>query len=233
MKIQLVIPVYNEENRLGPCLEKLIQFVSTQPEDYRIIVANNGSTDRTCNVAKTWETRSDKIEVVQIPEKGRGRALKLVWSQSQCEILSYMDVDLSTDLAAYPRMIEALSKGEQDLAVGSRLLSGSKTSRCFKREWLSRGYNFLLKTAFHTHFSDAQCGFKAITRAAAAKLLPMVEDNHWFFDTELLVLAEKQGYRILDCPVHWIENRDSRVKIWRTILEDVKGIARLRRKIKV
>ena len=175
--------------------------------------------------------RFQQVRVMHLEEKGRGRALRQVWLESQADVLSYMDVDLSTDLAAFPKLVDALATKRFDVATGSRLLPESKVRRSRKRELISRGYNRLVKAFFQTKFSDAQCGFKAITRKAAHVLLPLVEDNGWFFDTELLVLAEKRGYRVFDMPVKWVEDSDSRVRIFSTALADVKGLIRLRRKL--
>jgi len=166
---------------------------------------------------------------MHLEEKGRGQAVKKTWTESAAHVLSYMDVDLSTHLSAFPPLIEALMSGAFDVATGSRLLKPSLTTRGLKREAVSRCYNLLIKALFHTKFSDAQCGFKAITRKAAQELLPLVEDNGWFMDTELLILAEKLGYRIFDLPVRWVEDSDSRVKIWRTALGDLQGMARVHR----
>jgi hypothetical protein len=140
-----------------------------------------------------------------------------------------MDVDLSTDLSALPVMFRALVAEGYDLAVGSRLMRESRIRRCLNREIISRIYNVLVKAVLFTHFSDAQCGFKALTRQAVERLVPRVQDQSWFFDTELLVLAEKLGYRIQDVPVTWNEDDDSRVKIVQTAWEDIKGVFRLRR----
>jgi hypothetical protein len=167
--------------------------------------------------------------VLHLDEKGRGRAVKTAWNESKADILSYMDCDLSTDLAAFPPLIESMISGRFDVAVGSRLLKPSLTTRGIRRETISRGYNLLIKASFHTKFSDAQCGFKAITKRAAQELLPLVEDNGWFMDTELLILAEKLGYRIFDLPVRWKDDPDTRVKIWSTAIEDIRGLLRLRR----
>jgi hypothetical protein len=142
--------------------------------------------------------------------------------------MCYTDVDLSTELAALPRMVHAIVVDGFDLATGSRLLPDSRTTRSASREFISRGYNLLVKAILWTSFSDAQCGFKAISREAMADLVPEVKDQSWFFDTELLVLAEKRGYRIADVPVQWIEDDDSRVKIVRTAWDDIKGVFRVR-----
>ncbi len=226
--INVTVPVFNEEKALEGSIGKLVTFLDSQSFRYELVVADNGSTDRTLNVANELATRYRKVRVLHLDEKGRGRAVKGVWSESKADILSYMDVDLSTDLAAFPLLIEPLITKKYDLAIGSRLLNPTLTKRGFKREFISRCYNRLVKLLFHTRFSDAQCGFKAITREAAARLLPLVEDNIWFMDTELLVIAEKLGYRIFDLPVRWVDDPDSRVKIVRTALEDIKGLIRLR-----
>ncbi|MHB8523712.1 MAG: glycosyltransferase [Limisphaerales bacterium] len=197
-----------------------------------MVIADNGSTDSTEERAKELAQQFEQVRVAHLPEMGRGRALKEVWSESQADVLSYMDVDLSTDLSALPQLITAVTDGGFDLAVGSRLLPGSVVRRSWKRECISRCYNRLVKLVFHTRFSDAQCGFKAITNKAALELLPLVEDGNWFFDTELLVLAEKLEYRLCDVPVKWTDDADSRVRIVRTALEDLSGLIRLRRALK-
>jgi len=233
MKIELVIPTFNEEKKIGRCLETLVGFFSARNHlNCHVMVADNGSTDGTYEIAADWSSRHSLIHAVRISAKGRGRALKAAWSESTADILSYMDVDLSTGLDAFPIVVLALAQGDYDLATGSRLLPGARTERCLKRECLSRGYNALVKFVFNTRFSDAQCGFKAITRRAAHELLPLVEDTQWFFDTELMVIAEKRGYRLFDYPVQWIENRDTRVRIWRTVFDDLMGVLRLRRNLR-
>jgi putative flippase GtrA len=162
-----------------------------------------------------------------MPEKGKGRALRAVWSTSEAAVLAYMDVDLSTDLAAVLPLIAPLISGHSDLAIGTRLHRGSRVIRGIKREFISRSYNLMLRHTLFTHFTDAQCGFKAIRREVATHLLPLVKDNEWFFDTELLVLAERSGLRIHEVPVDWIDDPDSRVRIASTALADLRGVARL------
>ena len=230
MKVGVVIPVYNEANKLPRSLSILSHFLSQHfPFDYELIIADNGSTDRTLEIAQALRQQYPALKVLHFDQKGRGGALKAAWLASNADILSYMDVDLSTDLSAFPNLCRALIDQQFDLAIGSRLLPQSRTTRCFRRERLSRVYNRLLQVLLQVHFSDAQCGFKAITRSAALQLLPLVDDTHWFFDTELLVLAEKFGYRLCEIPVTWVENPDSRVRIFQTILQDLKGIIRLKR----
>jgi glycosyltransferase involved in cell wall biosynthesis len=174
-------------------------------------------------------SRFDRVRYLRLEQKGRGRALRKSWTESDADICSYMDVDLSTNLESFPPMIEALVGGGYDIGAGSRLMRGANTERSLKREVLSRTYNLMVKALFFTRFSDAQCGFKAVTRRAADVLIPAIEDNVWFFDSELLIIGEKCGYRILDVPVKWIEDLDTRVKIVPTAIDDIKGLLRVRR----
>jgi glycosyltransferase involved in cell wall biosynthesis len=216
--VTVVIPVYNEESRLARSIERLVPFLTASfPWSWEVVIADNGSTDRTLEIARRLSERHPAVRVLHRDEKGRGGALRQAWCESQAAVLSYMDVDLASDLAAFPLLIERLLDGTFDLATGSRLLALSSTRRSLKREIISRAYNYLVKSIFHTRFSDAQCGFKAITRKAARELLPLVESSGWFLDTELLVMAEALGYRILDLPIRWLEDAESRVNVWRTI----------------
>ena len=231
--INVTIPVYNEAAVLERSIGRVAGLLqSIYPDRHEIVIVNNASIDRTLEIAQSLAAIHPNVRVLHLEERGRGRAVKRAWRESKAEILSYMDVDLSTDLAAFPRLIEPLMADSADLAVGSRLLPGSRTCRGIKREFISRGYNFLVKACFGTRFSDAQCGFKAIRRKASLELLPLIADNHWFMDTELLVVAEKLGYRIFDLPVAWVDDEDSRVKILHTAIEDLRGILRLRRNLK-
>lgn len=228
MNTVLVIPVFNEAAQLRDSVCLLDSFLRQLCDsNWEVVVADNGSTDKTFPIALDLERGNRNVRALHLDQKGRGRALRQVWLDSEADILSYMDVDLSTDLDAFPPLIEALASGNYDLAIGTRLHPESVTRRCWKREIISRGYNRLLRLALHVRFSDAQCGFKAITRCAARQLLPLVEDNEWFFDTELLVTAERYGYRIYEQPVKWTEGRDSRVRLLPTIWGDLKGILRL------
>ena len=167
------------------------------------------------------------VRVVHLPQKGRGRALAAVWSTSDAPVLAYMDVDLSTDLGGLLPLVAPLISGHSDVAIGSRLARGARVVRGPKREFISRSYNLILRTVLHVRFSDAQCGFKAVRRDAAEQLLPLVEDTGWFFDTELLVLAERAGLRIHEVPVDWVDDPDSRVDIVATAVADLKGVARV------
>lgn len=232
MLVNVTIPVFNEEIRLRASIPKLHSFLCNHCQfQFEIVIADNGSTDRTLELAHSFSNTHQSVGVMHLDQKGRGRAVRHAWNESSADILSYMDVDLSTDLAAFPPLIEALRGGGYDVAVGSRRLNPSLTSRGFKREFISRCYMLLVKALFQARFSDAQCGFKAITRDTASALLPSVEDNGWFMDTELLVIAEQLGYRILEFPVRWVDDPDSRVNILRTAIGDIKGLMRLRRNV--
>ncbi|MBI4296934.1 MAG: glycosyltransferase [Chloroflexi bacterium] len=227
--IDVVIPVLNEEKALVPSVARLRAFLGEHlPWQWRIVIADNGSTDGTLALAQALSREHPTVSCIRLEERGRGRALRRAWLESDADILSYMDVDLSTGLEAYPPLIRAIAEEGYDLAVGSRLLPGSRLRRSLKRDVLSRSYNFLIKAMFFTPFSDAQCGFKAISRKAAQDLLPLTRDTGWFFDTELLIIAVKRGYRIRDIPVSWTEDPDSRVKIGSTVYRDIQGLLRLR-----
>ena len=225
--LDVVIPVHNEEVDLAGSVARVHAHLVRLPYSFRITIADNASTDGTALVAHRLSHEYDELRAVYLPDKGRSRALKHVWSASEAEVLVYMDVDLSTDLNALLPLVAPLLSGHSDLAIGSRLTKGARTTRGPKREVISRGYNLLLRGTLRAHFSDAQCGFKAIRSDVAHELLPLVEDTSWFFDTELLVLAERAGLRIHEVPVDWVDDPDSRVDVWRTARDDVRGIARL------
>ncbi len=227
--LEVVIPVYNEERDLARSVERVREHLATLPWSARVTIADNASTDGTAVEARRLAHAYDDVRVVHLAEKGRGRALKRVWSSSDAEVLVYMDVDLSTDLNALLPLVAPLLSGHSDLAIGTRLGRGSRVERGPKRELISRGYNLLLRSTLRARFSDAQCGFKAIRADVARELLPLVEDNAWFFDTELLVVAERAGLRIHEVPVDWVDDPDSRVEIARTALDDVRGIVRVGR----
>jgi glycosyltransferase involved in cell wall biosynthesis len=228
--VDVVIPVYNEQHALPQSIPTLVAFLQSDrfPCEWRIVIADNASTDETPAVSRALEEQHENVDYVRIERKGRGFALKQTWGSSTADVRSYMDVDLSTGLDAFPALVKAVADDGYGVATGSRLARGSQTTRSFKRTTLSVGYNAIIKTMFWTHFSDAQCGFKAISREVAEKVLPLIEDNNWFFDTELLILAEKMGYRVQDIPVEWVEDPDTRVKIGATVSEDLRGLWRMR-----
>ncbi len=224
----VAIPVYNEERALEGSIRRLHGFLSREfPFSWQIAVVDNASTDRTLRLARRLSYELAGVEVVHLAEKGRGRALRAAWSSFDARVVSYMDVDLSTDLTALLPLVAPLLSGHSDLAIGSRLLPGSRVTRGAKRELISRVYNRLLHLVLRARFSDAQCGFKAVRSDVALELLPQVEDQEWFFDTELLVLAQRRGLRIHEVPVDWIEDTDSRVDVVATALADLRGVARL------
>ncbi len=228
--LDVVVPVFNEERDLGPCVRRLHRHLTDAlPYGFRITVADNASTDATLAVADALADEFAEVVVVHLDEKGRGRALRAVWSASDAPVLAYMDVDLSTDLNALLPLVAPLISGHSDLAIGSRLAPSSRVVRGVKREVISRCYNVLLRGTLRARFSDAQCGFKAIRADVARRLLPLVEDTGWFFDTELLVLAERSGLRIHEVPVDWVDDPDSRVDVVSTAVADLKGVARVGR----
>src|SRR5690349_16506024 len=228
--LDVVIPVYNEQAALADSVYRLHRHLRDQfPFPARITIADNASTDDTPCVAEELAAELDNVRVVRLEQKGRGRALHAVWSTSDAPVLAYMDVDLSTDLAALAPLVAPLISGHSDLAIGTRLSRGSRVIRGIKREFISRCYNLILKSTLAARFSDAQCGFKAIRADVAHELLPYVADTGWFFDTELLVLAERSGLRIHEVPVDWVDDPDSRVDIVATAKADLLGIGRLLR----
>lgn len=227
--VNVTIPVYNEERALASSVGKVVEFLKKNCRySHEVVIANNGSTDRTQPIAEELSRQFSVVRVEHLTAAGRGRAIKKVWSQSQADILSYMDVDLSTDLSAFPPLVDSLIVGGFDIATGSRRLPGSVIKRGFRREFFSWGYHVLLRMMFHTNICDAQCGFKAITRNVADELLPLIEDNGWLMDAELLILAERLGYRVYELPVCWVEDTDTRVRVGRDILSTVSGLMRLR-----
>jgi putative flippase GtrA len=226
--VDIVVPVRNEERDLAPSVRRLVAYLRESfPFHARITIADNGSADATWAIASRLARELPEVRAVHMELPGRGRALRDIWSQSEADVLAYMDVDLSTDLNALLPLVAPLMSGHSDLAIGTRLARGSRVIRGPKRELISRGYNLLLRTLMGARFSDAQCGFKAITRDQARALLPLTRDTGWFFDTELLVLAERAGLRIHEVPVDWIDDLDSRVDVIATALADLRGMARL------
>jgi putative flippase GtrA len=227
-RIDIVVPVYNEEVSLQASIRRLHAFLTDQlPYAWRIVIADNASIDATLAIARSLASELDRTEVVHLERKGRGRALRAAWTASEADVLCYMDVDLSTDLRALLPLVSALVSGHSEVAIGSRLAPGARVVRGAKREFISRSYNRLLRHGLRARFSDAQCGFKAIRADAARRLLPRVEDQGWFFDTELLVLAQREGMRIHEVAVDWVDDPDSRVDIVSTAVTDLRGVVRL------
>jgi glycosyltransferase involved in cell wall biosynthesis len=229
-KVEITVPVYNEEGELEENIKKLNSYcrANLKKYDWQITIADNASSDNTPIIAANLEKNNPNISLFRIEEKGRGRAVKRAWSNSGADYCCYMDLDLSTDLRHLPNIIKALENG-YDIAIGSRLKKGAKVEgRTLLREIISRTLNFFfIQLWFGTHFTDAQCGFKAVTKELVEKLIPKIKDNDWFFDGELLIVGEKSGYRIYEEPIHWVDNPGSTVRLASTIIGDIKVIARL------
>jgi glycosyltransferase involved in cell wall biosynthesis len=227
--VDFVIPVYNEERDLGPSVRRLRAYLDAEfPFSAVITIADNASKDGTLALAQQLATDVPGVRVLHLEKKGRGRALRAAWLGSDATIVAYMDVDLSTDLKALLPLVAPLLSGHSQIAIGSRLARGARTKRGPKREFISRAYMLVLRLALGAKFTDAQCGFKAVRAEVARELVPRIEDQTWFFDTELLVLAQRAGMRVHEVPVDWTDDPDSRVAIVRTAIDDLKGVARLR-----
>ncbi|NUP73612.1 MAG: bifunctional glycosyltransferase family 2/GtrA family protein [Sinomonas sp.] len=228
LAIDIVVPVYNEERSLGDCVTALVAYLDEAFHvPWRVTIADNASTDGTQDIGEALAKQYDGVVYRRLSTKGRGYALRDAWAASPAQVLAYLDVDLSTDLAALPPLIAPLLSGHSDVSIGTRLRSGSRVVRGPKREFISRTYNAMLHGALGVRFSDAQCGFKAVRADVARALLPHIEDNKWFFDTELLILAERAGLRIHEIPVDWTDDPTSSVDIRQTALDDMRGIVRV------
>ena len=229
--VEIVVPVHNEEHVLEASIRRLHGYLAASfPFPFRITIADNASTDATWPLALRLAGQLSEVRAVHLPQKGRGRALRQVWGASDADVVAYMDVDLSTGLEALLPLVAPLVSGHSDLAIGTRLANGAAVVRGPRRELVSRCYNLLLRTTMRARFSDAQCGFKAGRTEVVQALLPEVEDQAWFFDTELLLAAQRGGLRIHEVPVDWVEDTDSRVDVVRTALDDLRGMARVARR---
>jgi len=228
LDVEIVVPVYNEERALARSIHRLHRFLDTEvPFSWRITIADNASTDLTPDIAHALASELDRVRVLRLEAKGRGRALRAAWSASRARVVAYMDVDLSTDLHALLPLLAPLLSGHSEVAIGSRLARGARVARGPKREFISRAYNGVLHIALRARFTDAQCGFKAVRADVLPELLDAVRDQSWFFDTELLIAAQRRGMRIYEVPVDWVDDPDSRVAIVPTALADLRGVARL------
>jgi len=228
--VDVVVPVYNEERALPGCLQVLRTYLDDQfPFDWTITVVDNASTDAVLRVATKIAASDHRIRVLHLDRKGRGHALRTAWAYSDADVVVYLDVDLSTSLDALLPLVVPLINGHSDIAIGSRLAPGARTVRSTRREVISRCYNLMIRLTHGARFSDAQCGFKAARAEVIRPLLAHVHDDGWFFDTELLLLAEHNGLRVHEVPVDWVEDADSRVRIWSTVVGDIRGLARVAR----
>lgn len=230
IKIEVNLPVLNEEKVLRKSVETLRKFLHDKMNEYEctIVIVDNGSNDKTNKICKQLKKEYNDVDFIRLEQRGRGRALRRAWMQSKADICSYMDVDLSTDLKAFPQLIDAIAKKGYDISTGSRLMKGAKIKRSIKREILSRGYVFLLKLFLGIAFRDAQCGFKAVNRRVITEVVPHVLDQEWFFDSELLFKCQRQGFKIKEIPIKWVEDPDSRVKFYKTIKNYILSILRIK-----
>lgn len=229
LTLNIVIPVYNEEKELSASIMTLASYCEKHLRDFiwSIIIADNASTDQTYQIAHTLSKKNPKIHAVHLNKKGRGRAVKYAWQKHVADINAYMDVDLSSDLAHLPPLVWSLARG-YDIAIGTRNAWGARVyGRTPLRTFTSKMYIFLIKLFFWVHFSDAQCGFKAVSARVVRKVIPKIADNEWFFDTELLIFAEKTGFRIYEEPVTWTDNPGSTVRVMKTAQGDLEGLWRL------
>jgi len=228
--VEIVVPVYNEERTVVANVELLLRYLQSEfPFSFRVTIADNASTDGTCRLADALAVKHAEVGTRHLDRKGRGLALRSAWLASSADVVAYMDVDLSTNLESFLPLVAPILSGHSELAIGTRRAHCAHVRRRLKRELLSRGYNSLIHAGFRAGFTDAQCGFKAIRADVARRLVPLVRDDGWFFDTELLLLAERNGLRIHEVPVDWIEDLDSRVDLVPTISADLHGLWRLRR----
>ncbi|WP_284763871.1 glycosyltransferase [Arthrobacter sp. efr-133-R2A-63] len=228
LALEIIVPVFNESAILERSIYRLTDYLSRELlYSWKITIADNASTDATGLIARKLADEVPNVSYRRLETKGRGFALRDAWTSSEAKVLAYVDVDLSTDLAALPPLIAPLLSGHSDVSIGTRLGRTSRVVRGPKREFISRSYNLILKRTMQVQFSDAQCGFKAVRAEVAHRLLPYVKDNCWFFDTELLILAERAGLRIHEIPVDWIDNPDSRVDIRQTAVDDIRGLVRV------
>ena len=224
----VVLPVYNEEKVLRQSIQTLMAFLGDYDRfEWKIVIADNNSQDSTGDLGRILETEYPLVKYIHIPKKGRGIALRTAWEQTDCDFVSYMDIDLSTSLESLIRAVDLLNDGA-DIVVGNRLARKSETTRSLKREFISRSYNLVIKMVLGTRFLDAHCGFKTGRREIVQKLLPLIEDNEWFFDTEFLFYGEKLGHKIVEIPVTWVEDPDTKAKIFKDAYDDLRGLYRLR-----
>ena len=226
--LTVVVPVYNEEKDLPRNIPILQLFLAKNMPDYdwEIVIADNASTDETARIGQDLAQKV-RIHYLRLEKKGRGLALKRAWRESKKDFLAYMDIDLSSDLRYFPKLVAEL-EGGADIAIGSRLAKEAKVKgRTVVREIMSWGYSFLFRSIFRTKFKDAQCGFKAIKKEAWQKLSPVLENTQWFFDSELLIIAQKAGFEIKEVPIVWKDDPTSTVKVAKTAWGDIKGLVRL------
>ena len=223
MKVEICLPIYNEEKILEKnvntlinyCLEKNFGF------DWKIVIVINGSKDGSLKISQSLKEKFPAlIDYVNFEDPGRGQALKKYWGKSEADIVTYMDIDLAVSLNHLDDLIWQIIEDQTDLTIGSRLLPESKIKRSFIRELSSQTYNFLSRVILGHNFSDMQCGFKAIRKKSLEKIIEHLQEQKWFFDTELILFAKQNGLRIKELPVDWSENRYDERKSKVNLLKD-------------
>ncbi len=228
--LSIILPAYNEAKRIESAVERIMEFMNSNFQDFEIIIAEDGSTDGTDKVAEKLAEKYGFVRHLHSDERlGRGKALNNAIKRSEYEFVIYMDVDLSTDLKHVNDIYEALKAG-YDIAVGSRLLKSSRAKRPFTRDLSSRVYNFLVRALLKSGIHDHQCGFKGFRKSRIADILDSIADNHWFWDTELLVLAQRKGLKIKEIPVTWEHGGESKVSILNDSIYMLRNIFRIMRK---
>ena len=228
--VDIALPVLNEQRTVEKSARTLLEDLSARSTfDWTVSIVDNGSTDASWRIARHLALTESNVRALRVGKRGRGGALKAAWSSSPADIMAYMDIDLSTDLGALGALLDPIADGTADISIGSRLSTGSEVTRSVRREAISHLYNLIARVVLRYQVKDAQCGFKAVTRHVARTIVPLIEDDSWFFDTELLVLASRSGLRINEVPVRWVEDDDSRVRVVSTALDDLRGIWRLAR----
>ena len=236
MTFEVTIPVLNEADTLVRQVETLHAFLDEHfpdPDQWRIVIADNGSMDDTRELAQDLSRDYDRIGWVSVPRRGVGLALKTSWGQSQADIVGYMDLDLATDLPHFLEAYQAIAVAQYDLVYGTRLHPRSRViGRPFKREVASRVFNFILKAYLGARFSDGMCGFKFLRRAILPDLLAGgARSDGWFFSTELLTVAEWQNRKLFELPVRWTDDvSSSRVEILPLARQYLRAMAELRRR---
>jgi glycosyltransferase involved in cell wall biosynthesis len=225
-EVSAIIPVFNDRPALEIAIGTSLQTLSGITPVFEILVAEDGSTDGSTEVVRKFEALDSRVRLLHHDERqGRGKALNRAINEAQGTIVCYYDVDLATDMQHLPALIAAIREGA-DIATGSRLLPASDIVRTGGREIASRGYNFLVRLFLGSRIYDHQCGFKAFNRQRILLLLPAIRSNHWFWDTEILVRAQRAGYRVTELPVRWRAGKGTTVR-FRDIFEMGTAILRL------
>lgn len=220
LEISIVFPAYNEADKLERTVTETINYVKNVSRSFEIIIAEDGSTDGTDKLAEELSRKIENVRHLHSDVRlGRGRALNRAFSMARGRILIYMDVDLSTDLEFLKPLIDSIRKEGFDLATGSRMLPQSVAERSLHRKLLSKIYNFLVRALLKSPLRDHQCGFKAFRRESFLTLMPKVKANHWFWDTEVLVLASRMGFKIKEIPVVWRRRSGTKVSLRRDVLD--------------